>query len=132
MVELRQAGGKLSVDKLARQRDQSFDETKRHLVRLERQGMAWHPYKSRTYHQVEAANVPHELAYRALEQAGVDLDAEAVLSRQQLQKIARIDDRRSVESLVSRWQQAGILRPSGKGRWKLGASFLEYVSQRSE
>lgn len=130
LVELRDAGGRLSVDKLARQLDQSFDETKRHLVRMERQGLVWHPYKSRTYHVVEAANVPHELAYRALQKAGVALDDSAVLDRDALQALAGIQDRRSLENLVTRWQQAGILKPSGKGRWRLGASFLEYVSQR--
>lgn len=130
MVELRQAGGRLSVDKLARQLDQSFDETKRHLVRLESQGLVWHPYKSRTYHVVQATNVPHERAYRALERTGTSLGTKTVLHRADLEALVGVADHRSLDTLVTRWQQTGILRPAGKGRWKLDSSFLEYVAQR--
>lgn len=132
VVALRDAGGSLSVDRLARQLGEPFDETKNHLVRLERQGIAWHGYRSRTYHVVEATNVPHERAYRAMADAETEPGGDTVLKRNDLRALAGLaeDDERGLAALVTRWQQAGILRPAGKGRWRLGTSFLEYLSSR--
>lgn len=130
MVQLRESGGGLSTDKLARQLNESFDETKTHLDRLEKQGLVWHKYKGRTYKLVEAANVPHELALRAFVKAGLKPDTGLTLSRERLRELTGLEDQRSLDNLTVRWRQAGILSPAGKGLWKLGPSFIEYLSQR--
>jgi ATP-dependent DNA helicase RecG len=130
MVQLRESGGSLSVDKLARQLNESFDETKKHLERLERQGLVWHRYKSRTYHMVEATNVPHELALRALIRSDLTLNEKTSISREIFEALTGLQDERSLENLATRWRQAGILAPAGRGSWRLGPSFLEYLSKR--
>lgn len=132
MVEVRDAGGSLSTDKLARQLNEGFDETKRHLSRLEKLGLLWRKYKGRTYHVVEAPNVPHELALRRFEKNSIPIDRNTKLTRSDLESTFGVDDRRSFETTVTQWQQAGILRPAGKGKWSFGTSFLEYASQRSD
>lgn len=131
MVGLREAGGSLSTDKLARQLNESFDETKRHLERMERAGLLWRTYKGRTYHVVEATNVPHELAWRRVRKHSIAVDRSTHLKRSDLEKIFGVEDHRSFESALAQWQQAGILRPAGKARWGFGESFLQYASQRA-
>ena len=130
LVEIRQAGGRLSVDKLARAVGESYDSTKQHLVRLESQGMVWHRPGSRTYTVVEAANVPHERAWRAFEKAGIEPSDGLTLKRDDLRRIFGYDDVRTLEDLITRWKQAGILTPAGSGRWKPGRSFLVYLQNR--
>jgi ATP-dependent DNA helicase RecG len=130
MVQLRGAGGKLSVDKLARKLREPFDQTKQRLQRLERFGLVWHPHKSRTYHLVEATSVPHELALRAFKQASVNTDLASELSAQVLGRVLGPADDSTLRDRIVRWQQAGILQPAGMGRWKLGTSFLQYLSTR--
>jgi ATP-dependent DNA helicase RecG len=131
LVALRQAGGRLSVDRLARQLGESFDQVKAALVRLEKRNLVWHPAKSRSYQLVEPLNVPHERVYRLLENAGVALDGKATLDREQIARIARTSDPQTTSALIDQWKQAGILTPAGSKRWKLGASLLAYVAQRS-
>lgn len=132
MIELRDVGGSLSTDKLARRLGEGFDRTKEHLERLERQGLLWRRKKHRTYHVVEPTNVPHERAFRRLRQRTGALDASASLNRTLLQAVFSSPDDRSFASNLVQWQQAGILQPAGKGVWRLGSSFLEYLSQRLE
>jgi len=130
MVSLREAGGSMSVDRLARQLATSFDEAKSHLVRLERQGLVWHGYRSRTYHVVEASNVRHELAFRALRSARIDIKKESKIQASVLRAIAGTEDERSFRSFVNSWQNAGILQPAGKGSYRIGSSMLEYKDRR--
>lgn len=130
LVQLREAGGSLSVDKLARQLDESFDETKKHLTRLEKQGLIWHRHKSRTYHAVESANVPHERAFRAFREASLPLEHSTILRREDIQRVAGVADQRGFDQVIAQWQPAGILQPAGSGRWRFGPSFMEYCRQR--
>jgi ATP-dependent DNA helicase RecG len=134
MITLRQAGGHLSVDRLARRLGISYDETKRALQRLARKHLVWHAPKSRTYHLVEPLNVPHERALTALVAAGIDVTgeraADAVISLEALQRIAQTEEPSVALDLATRWKQSGILTPAGKKQWKLGPSFLEYLARR--
>jgi ATP-dependent DNA helicase RecG len=131
LVVLRQAGGQLSIDRLARQLGESFDQVKAALASLEKRSLVWHPRRSRSYHLVEPLNVPHERVYRLLEKAGIPTDRSAILEREHIAQLAKTDDQRSTSALIDQWKQAGILTPAGSKRWKLGASFLAYVDQRS-
>ena len=135
MVALRQAEGRLSVDKLARRVGESYDETKRALLRLERKHLVWHPRQSRTYRLVEPLNVPHERALAALAAAGVAIDGkrttDVTIGVETLQRLAKTEDPGAVLDLATRWKESGILAPAGKKQWKLGQSFLEYVARRS-
>jgi ATP-dependent DNA helicase RecG len=135
MVALRQAGGRLSIDKLARRVGESYDETKRALLRLERKHLVWHVRQSRTYRLVEPLNVPHERALVALVAAGIDVDgkrtADVVIDMETLQRLAKTEDPRAALDLATRWKETGILAPAGKKQWKLGPSFVEYVARRS-
>lgn len=130
LVQLQKAKGSLSSDRLARAVSESFDETKNSLVRLERKGFVWHATKGRTYHLVAPLSVPHELALRALHQRSVVIGVQTILDRQELRTILSPPDDRSFEDLVARWKESGVLVPGGKGRWKLGPSFLAYSHQR--
>jgi ATP-dependent DNA helicase RecG len=135
MVALRRAGGRLSVDRLARRLGVSYDETNRALQRLARKHMVWRAPKTRTYHLVEPLNVPHEEALAMFDGAGVNVTgkgaAERLIELDELEDIAEIQipSRRGLD-LVTRWKQSGILTPAGKKQWKLGASFLEYLARR--
>jgi len=131
LVTLRQHGGRLSTDRLARALGQGFDDTKRHLVRLERKGMVWHRHKSRTFHVVEPLEVPFELAFRRLSDAGVPLSADTTFDRQDLARVAGHPDDRSLADLITRWKEANVLAPAGRGRWRYGTSLLEYGRKRS-
>lgn len=135
MVALRQAGGRLSVDKLARRVGESYDKTKRALWRLERKHLVWHVRQSRTYRLVEPLNVPHERALAALAASGIDIDgrrtADVVIDMGTLQRLAKTDDPRAALDLATRWKESGILTPAGKKQWKLGQSFVEYVAHRA-
>src|SRR5690606_22915554 len=84
VVALRRAGGRLSIDKLARQLDESFDQVKDALEGLERRAFVWHPKRSRAYRLVEPFNVLHERVYRAMSGLMVfigQLDRNLVLAR---------------------------------------------------
>jgi hypothetical protein len=35
-----------------------------------------------------------------------------------------------LSAAITRWKQAGILRPDGAKRWRFGESFLRYVANR--
>lgn len=131
LVALRQAGGTLSIDKLARQLNESFNQVKAALASLEKRGLVWHPRRSRSYHLVEPLNVAHERVHRLLDKAGISPDRSTTLDRDQIAQAAKTDDQRSTSALIDQWKQAGILSPAGAKRWKLGASFLAYVDQRS-
>jgi len=131
LVALRQADGTLSVDRLARQLDESFGQAKAALTSLEARGLVWHPPRSRSYHLVEPLNVPHERVYRLLEDSRISVDGSTVLDREQIARMARTVDQRSTSAVIDQWKQAGILVPAGGERFKLGPSFLAYVGQRS-
>lgn len=130
LVALRDAGGALSNDRLARMLGESFDATKRHLQHLEHQGFVWHGHKSRTYHVVEAPNVPHERALHAFVRERVDVEPRTVLTRDPLRRVLGVVDEGALSAAITRWKQAGILRPDGSKRWRFGESFLRYVANR--
>ena len=134
VVALRQAGGRLSVDKLARRVSEPYDETKRALSRLERKHLVWHARQSRTYRLVEPLNVPHERALAALDADGIEVTgkrvADVIIDLDALQRIAKTEDPRAALDLATRWKESGILTPAGKKQWKLGQSFLEYLARR--
>src|SRR5690606_35293179 len=125
------AGGRLSVDRLARQLGESFDQVKAALASLEKRGLVWHRRQSRSYHVVEPLNVAHERVYRLLDKAKVPIDRTTLLTREQLAKLAKTSDQQTTSALIDQWKQAGILTPVKGKRWKLGASFLAYIDQRS-
>lgn len=131
MIELRDVGGSLSTDKLARRLGEGFDDTKRHLERLERLGLLWRRKGHRTFHVVQPANVPHERALRRLRRHAGSPGSGTRLDRDGLRQVFEAPDERSFESNLAQWQQAGILQPAGRGRWRLGSSFLEYLEQRA-
>jgi predicted HTH transcriptional regulator len=132
MVGIRRVGGGLSVDRLARQLGQAFDETKANLVALEQKGLLWHAFKSRTYHVVEPLVVWHERAYRLFGGVNAKLDSSAIVDQQVLDKLIAQPDARSLNAMVDRLRESGILVPAGKGKWRFGSSLLEYVRSRSE
>ncbi|XXT18440.1 ATP-binding protein [Sorangium sp. So ce429] len=123
IVALSRAGGRLSVDRLARTLGVSFDTAKRSLMELDRKGLVWHGARSRTYHLVSPLSVPHERALRRLSEMGMQLNASAVVNTGQLQLAFGV---KALDSL----RESGILTPAGKGQWKLGSSLLEYARQR--
>lgn len=131
LVALRQEGGRLSIDKLARQLGESFDQVKAALARLEQRDLVWHPKRSRSYQLVEALNVPHERVYRLLVEAGIEPAPSVVLSRDEVARVARSTDQQTISALIDQWKQAGILAPAGAKRFKLGPSFLTYLAQRT-
>jgi ATP-dependent DNA helicase RecG len=131
VVALRQEGGRLSIDKLARQLGESFDQVKAALARLEQRDLVWHPKRSRSYQLVEALNVPHERVYRLLVEAGIEPAASVVLSRDEVARVAGSNDQQMISALIDQWKQAGILAPAGAKRFKLGPSFLAYLAQRT-
>ncbi|MEX1362366.1 MAG: ATP-binding protein [Nannocystaceae bacterium] len=130
IVALRAAGGRQSVDRLARQLDESFDQVKAALAGLERRHMVWHPKKSRSYQLVEPLNVPHERVYRALCAAKLRPSGTLMLDRKDIARISRSEDEHTTSALIDQWKQAGVIAPAGKQRWRLGSSFLEYLSRR--
>lgn len=123
IVALSRAGGRLSVDKLARTLGVSFDTAKRTLTELDRKGLVWHGARSRTYHLVSPLSVPHERALRRLRKAGVPIQASIVVPTGKLSSIFGV---KALDSL----RESGITTPAGKGQWKLGSSLLEYARQR--
>jgi ATP-dependent DNA helicase RecG len=129
VVALRQAGGVLSVDRLARQLNESFDETKNALIALEDKGIVWHAHKSRTYHVVEPLEVFQERAFRQLENE-VKLSATTELDQEAIARLFQQPDARSTATLVERFREGGVLAPAGKGKWRLGKSILEYARKR--
>jgi ATP-dependent DNA helicase RecG len=131
VVALRQDGGRLSIDKLARQLGESFDQVKAALTRLEQRCLVWHPKRSRSYQLVEALNVPHERVYRLFVEAGIEPASGVVLSRDEVARVAGSNDQQTTSTLIDQWKQAGILAPAGAKRFKLGPSFLAYLAQRS-
>jgi ATP-dependent DNA helicase RecG len=131
MIVLKEHGGRLSTDRLARQLGESFDASKQHLQRLERLGLVRRKPRGRTYFIVEASNVPHELAARRFGRAGLSLEGDEDLKRSELETLVTAGDDRPFETLIAQWQRAGILRPVGKGRWRLGVPFLQYLSART-
>lgn len=131
LVQLRRAAGSLSVDKLARRMDQSYDATKEVLVGLERKRLVRQAKpKSRTYVLVEPLNVPHERAYKLLERAKIRPTRQTAVSRDDLSRLARVDDT-SLDTMLTQWKELGVLRPAGRKKWRFGESFLEYVRGRS-
>lgn len=126
LIAIRGGGGAKSIDKLARRLGESFDDTRKRLVELERQGFVWHAPKSRSYHLVEPLVVPHERAYRLLTGAGFAVDATTTLDLAALHLLAGSTAQRTID----RWRESGILTPTGKGTWKLGDSLLEYAQAR--
>lgn len=132
MVALRAAGGRLSVDRLARQLNKSFDETKRRLEELDRKGLVWHAHKSRTYRLVEPLAVLQERAFRVFEAKRIPVAASTSLNRQELMSVAELPDERSFTAWLDRMKEAGILMPSGKATWKFGSSMLEYLRHRRQ
>lgn len=130
MVALRDEGGSLSVDKLARSLEESYDQTKEALVRLEALGLVWHKPRSRTYRLVEPLSVPHERALVRLKRLGVPLDPERLLDDADLTRLAGTYDQRTRDELARQWVGSGILTPAGQGRWRLGASLLAYADIR--
>jgi len=127
LVAIRAAAGAESIDKLARRFGESFDDTTKRLVELERQGFVWHAPKSRSYHLVEPLVVPHERAYKLLTDAGFTIDAGTLLDLAALQALA---PSAAAQRTIERWRESGILTPVGKGNWKLGSSLLEYAQAR--
>jgi ATP-dependent DNA helicase RecG len=131
VVALRRAGGKLSVDKLARQLDESFDQVKGALAALERRNLVWHPKQTRSYRLVEPLNVPHERVYTMLMAAGIEPGRTLSLGRDDIARATKATDQQTVSAVIDQWKQAGVLAPAGSKQWKLGESFLAYVAQRS-
>lgn len=131
VVALRRAGGKLSVDKLARQLGESFDKVKRVLAQLEKRHLVWHPKQSRSYRLVEPLNVPHERVYGMLLAAGIEPSRALVLGRVDIGRAAKATDEKATSAVIDQWKQAGVLAPAGPKQWKLGESFLAYLDQRS-
>ncbi len=132
MVKLREEGNRLSVDRLARALDESHDQTKDALTRLESKGLVWHAAKSRTYHLVEPLQVIHERAYRLFAGHGLDLRPGVELDRSKLEMIANQPDGKSFETWLDRLKESGILLPAGRDRYRLGQSLLEYAKKRAE
>jgi ATP-dependent DNA helicase RecG len=130
MVALRRVGGKLSVDKLARHLDESFDQVKGALAQLERRHLVWHPKQSRSYRLVDPFNVPHERVYRALTAIGIEPSRALILGREDIARATRTTDEKTISAIIDQWKQAGVLAPAGSRRWKLGESLLAYVEQR--
>ena len=128
LVQLQNAGGRLSSDRLARAVSESFDKTKASLIGLERKGFVWHAPKGRTYHLVPPLSVPHERALRALRNRSFS----AILDREQLRTIMARPDDRSFRDMIERWTESGVIAPAGKGRWKLASSFLAYANHRAQ
>lgn len=126
LIAIHVGGGAESIDKLARRFGESFDNTKKRLVELERQGFVWHAPKSRSYHLVEPLVVPHERAYKLLTSAGFTIDAGTRLDLPALHLLAGATAQRTID----RFRESGILTPVGKGTWKLGDSLLEYAQGR--
>jgi ATP-dependent DNA helicase RecG len=130
VVALRKAGGRRSVDRLARYLDEAFDATKHALTELERRGIVWHATKSRTYHLVEPLQIPFELAYRRLRAGRETFDASTVLSRDDLHALLEPGSQAELSDAIRRWKEQGIVAPAGRGQWKLGPGMLEYVWRR--
>jgi predicted HTH transcriptional regulator len=131
MVTLRKAdGGRLSVDRLARQLSEPFDTVKAALVGLERLGLVWHPKGARTYHVVEAFNVLHERVYRVLERAELEMSRATSIERETIAAAIESQSQQTTSAVIDQWKQAGVLTPAGRRRYKLGESFLAYVAQR--
>lgn len=131
LVMLREQGGSLSVDRLARLLDQSFDQAKRHLVALERKGIVWHPQKSRTYRVVEPLEVPAERAYRRVHAAGLAITGDTRLSREQLQDVITASDERGLSAAIDNWNAAHLLVPAGSKQWRFGPALLQYAAART-
>ncbi|WP_165373519.1 ATP-binding protein [Sorangium cellulosum] len=123
IVALARAGGRLSVDRLARTLGVSFDAAKRSLLELDRKGLVWHGARSRTYHLVSPLSVPHERALRRLRKMGVQLNASTIINTGQLHLAFGA-------TALDALRESGIVAPAGKGQWKLGSSLLEYARQR--
>lgn len=132
MVALKLAGGRRSVDRLARQLGEAFDQVKTALARLEERSLVWHSRGSRTYRLVEPLNVPHERVYRALDRAHIAIDRSAVLERDEIARAAGTRDQQTTSAVIDQWKQVGVLAPAGSKRYKLGESFLAYAEQRAK
>lgn len=130
LVHLRSMGGRLSVDRLARALDESYDAAKKHLARLERQGIVWHKKKTRTYRLVEPDNVIHERAFLVLDRLGAKKDGSDRLRETALRRGLGLRDARTLDAVISSWLRSGILKPAGKEMFALGTSFLEYAHNR--
>ena len=89
----------------------------------------WHAPRSRAYQLVEPLSVPHERAFKMFARGQVRLDGRAVLDSTFLREVTGNDDR-TLGATVERLKESGILAPLGKGKWRFGASFLEYVRAR--
>jgi len=131
LVALRHAGGRLSVDRLARQLNESFNEVKAALAGLEKRHLVWHAKRSRSYRVVEPLNVLHERVFRALERAGTQIDRELILTRDDIARVTKTPDEQTRSAVIDQWKQAGVLAPAGSQRWRLGESFLAYLDHRS-
>jgi ATP-dependent DNA helicase RecG len=126
LIAIREGGGAESIDKLARRFGASFDDTKKHLVELERQGFVWHAPKSRSYHLVDPLVVAHERAYKLFISAGFPVDAATRIDRTELHALTGS----SAPHAIDRLRESGIVTPVGKGTWKLGESLLKYAETR--
>lgn len=132
LVELRRSrNNRLSVDKLARQLGESYDETRAALQTLEQRGIVWHAPKSRTYRLVEPFNVPHERTFRRFSEHHTVIDDTTQFDRTHLARVLRLgDDQAALSAAIDRLKQQGAIQPVKAGRWKFGTSFLAYVQQR--
>lgn len=121
VVGLRFAGGRCSVDRLARYFDEPFDATKTVLTDLDRRGIVWHAKGSRSYHLVEPLEIPFERAYRRLAMLRVTLDGTTRIDRGELQVVlTESGSQVELSEAIRRWKEQGILAPEGRGQWKLG------------
>lgn len=130
LVALRRQGGKLSVDRLARQLNEPYDTTNAALKSLAKKGILWRRKGTRTFSVVQPFNVPHELAWRRFVNAGVQPDEQAEVDWARLLTLAQTDDPRTALALATRWIEGGILAPAGSKRWTIGASLLTYARDR--
>ena len=133
LITLRKAGGQLSVDKMGRLLDESYDAAKESLDALEGKSMVWHAFKSRSYHLVEPLSVPLERAYTLLVSEGVAVTTPGTeVLTDDLRRMSRQPDDVSFEAWLSRLKESGVISPSGKKKWKLGQSLIEYASTRAK
>lgn len=130
LVALRNAGGRRSVDRLARALGLPFDEVKRALADLDSRGFVWHAARSRTFTLVEPTNVLHERALRRLQAAKLEPTLALRLDLDQVREVLGAREVQRALREVEAWKIADILVPSGPKQWRLGNAFILYAAAR--
>lgn len=132
LVALRQAGGELSVDKLANQLNIGYDSAKALVSGLEERGFTWHYPRSRSYHLVGPGDVPFHRFGNLI--WSHDLEATSALQID-LSLAQRLSEKKTPQATlrwVEEWVAVGILVPAGSHRWRLGDAVLKYLQQWSD